>query len=69
MTTTYTSIARTIENSHIGKTDLFLYPIPKRRKLRSRLYIIDGRNALTIPNKTIKTNIATKIIFSFEIKL
>jgi hypothetical protein len=59
MTTTYTIIARTIENSHIGRTDLFLYPIPKRRKLKSRLYIIDGRNAFTIPNKTIKTNIAT----------
>ena len=68
MTTTYTSIARTIENSHIGRTDLFLYPIPKRRKLKSRLYIIDGRNAFTIANKAIKTNIATKTILSLEIK-
>jgi len=52
-------MARTIENSHIGITDLFLYPIPNLRKLRSGLYIIDGRNTFTIANKAIKTNIAT----------
>lgn len=52
-------IARTIENSHIGRTDLFLYPIPNRRKLRSRLYIIDGRNTFTKANKIIKINITT----------
>jgi hypothetical protein len=67
MTTTYTTIAKIIENSHIGKTDLFLYPIPNRRKLRSRLYIIEGRNAFIRPNNPIKTNIATKTTFSFEI--
>lgn len=52
-------MARMIENSHIGRTDLFLYPIPNRRKLRSRLYIIEGRKAFTRANKIIKINIAT----------